>query len=276
LYICGAADYYNVETRTAGMASFVSASAFGMVAGPGLAASFSLIAPHGKITDHPSIKSSWTIETVPGWFMSILWMIYLVLNFLYFEGNPVFVCDSFCVYGLTELSSICVEPDRAKPIADVSPTKVELDNANEQVQRTAQPTQRWSGCNIPVMLSLVVLVLLKSVLEGLTSSAPTVSSYYFGWGSHASGIYLALLASLVLPVNFFIASVSRRYDDRELIIVLLGAMLVGVFGLLVYSDSSTSYSETRFICAGIIIFCSSSAVEAPTMVSCCIRLSPFN
>jgi hypothetical protein len=80
------ADYYCIETRTAGMASFVSAGAFGMAVGPALAASFSLIAPHGKIMKHPSISASWTVETAPGWFMAALWLIYLVLNYFYFEG----------------------------------------------------------------------------------------------------------------------------------------------------------------------------------------------
>ena len=126
--------------------------------------------------------------------------------------------------------------------------------------------KQFTCCNVPVLLSLMVLVLLKAVLEGLTSSTPTVGRYYFGWNSHASGIYLALMASLVLPVNYLVANISRRYDDREMILVLLGIMLAGLLGFLVYySNNGDAYSETRFICAGFIIFCSCNAIEAPTM-----------
>jgi len=71
------------------MASFVSASAFGMAIGPMLAASFSLIAPHGEIMQHPSLRRSWTVETAPGWVMAMLWLIYFVLNAIYFEGKLV-------------------------------------------------------------------------------------------------------------------------------------------------------------------------------------------
>ena len=69
------------------MASFVSSGAFGMAVGPALAASFSLIAHHGVIVDHPTLRSSWTVETVPGYFMAMAWLIYIVLFFLYFEGR---------------------------------------------------------------------------------------------------------------------------------------------------------------------------------------------
>ena len=37
-----------------------------MAIGPALAASFSLVAPHGQIMDHPSLSASWTVETAPG------------------------------------------------------------------------------------------------------------------------------------------------------------------------------------------------------------------
>lgn len=143
-----------------------------------------------------------------------------------------------------------------------------MEKTSEQSPLTeAQHNQQkqFSCCNIPVLLSLMVLILLKSVLEGLTSSTPTVGRYYFGWNSHASGIYLALMASLVLPVNYLVANVSRRYDDREMILVTLGIMLAGLFGFLVYSNNGDAYSETRFICAGFVIFCSCNAIEAPTM-----------
>jgi hypothetical protein len=170
-----------------------------------------------------------------------------------------------------------LEPDRSKPQADIAPpTNIELNKNSEQSPLTTEAVGSSSSAviqygpsrrcwNTPVLLSLIILVLLKSILEGLTSSTPTVGRYYFGWNSHASGIYLALLASLVLPVNYMVANVSRRYDDREMIVVTLGVMLAGVIGFLVYSHDGVSYSETRYICAGFIIFCSCNAIEAPTM-----------
>lgn len=184
--------------------------------------------------------------------------------------------DVHCALPITEYIP-SIEPDRSKPQTESAvPTNIELEKADEQSPLTTDAhhgsfpiihnmPRRWSCCNIPVLLSLMVLVLLKSTLEGLTSSTPTIGRYYFGWNSHASGIFLALMASLVLPVNFMVANISRRYDDRELIVGILGAMLVGIVGFLVYSHDGEAYSETRFICAGFIIFCSCNAIEAPTM-----------
>lgn len=228
--------------------------------------------------DHPSLSASWTVETVPGWFMAAMWMIYFVLNFFYFEGKlssspyapgPQLRCFDTSILLLSE-------PDRSKPQTEV-PASIELEKAGEQsplttvAQHNSLPViiqnipRRWSCCNTPVLLSLLVLVLLKSILEGLTSSTPTVGRYYFGWNSHASGIYLAFISSLVLPVNYLVANVSRRYDDREMILGILGVMLAGILGFLVYSHDGIAYSETRFICSGFIIFCSCNAIEAPTM-----------
>jgi len=105
--------------------------------------------------------------------------------------------------------------------------------------------------------------LLKTVLEGISSSAPTLSRYYFGWGVHASSMYLALLSSCFLPTNFAIAHISRALDDRELILVTLVAMLGGLLGFLVYSGE---YQEIRLITFGLVTFVACNALEGPTMV----------
>jgi hypothetical protein len=122
-----------------------------------------------------------------------------------------------------------------------------------------------TSVNIPVLISMILICLLKTVLEGLSSSAPTISRHYFGWGVHSSGIYLAVQASFVLPTTFFISQISRKHDDRELILGTLLVMCVGILGFLVYSDGG--YSESRFIFFGIVIFSACNALEVPTMVS---------
>ena len=122
-----------------------------------------------------------------------------------------------------------------------------------------------TSVNIPVLITMILIALLKTVLEGLSSSAPTISRHYFGWGVHSSGIYLAIQASFVLPTTFFISQISRKHDDRELILGILLVMVVGILGFLVYGDGG--YSESRFIFFGIVIFSACNALEVPTMVS---------
>lgn len=251
------ADYYSIEDRTSGMADFVSASAFGMAVGPGLAALLSIVAPSER-----SGNSWWTIETAPGYTMFVLWAVYLTLNILFFEepdrengssNNNVVQADSN-----RKEDEKGEEKSSAEKAPLIKPTK---DSISFEAPKEFQD----SRCNIPVLVSLFLLVLLKSIVEGLTSSTPTISRYYFGWGVHANGIYLAGLASLMLPASFVIAQVSRKYDDRELIIVTLVIMLCGILGFLEYDSTSENYSETRFIMFGFVMFVSCSCLEGPTM-----------
>lgn len=182
------------------------------------------------------------------------------------------------------------EPERANPIETKPPSiskEIQLVNGgplpnesnaekkpllsleasnSKDVKCFESETVLRSCGNVPVLISLMLIVLLKAVLEGLSSSAPTVSRYYFGWGVHANGIFLAVLASCVLPTNIFVAHISRRFDDRELITATLVVMLVGILGVLNYGEGSR-YSEARFVLFGLIIFVSCNALEGPTMVS---------
>ena len=200
--------------------------------------------------------------------MFVLWCIYLVLNILFFE-EPDRV-------GLSSSSKAQPIKSRDKrttnalsPLLASTQTKHgALSLGSEKaVDVMQQPDKKHSllkscGRNIPVIMSLVLLVLLKSVLEGLSSSAPSVSKYYFSWGVHASGIFLALLAAFVLPINIIVAYVSRRYDDRELILASLVVMLVGI---LVFMVNGKDYSELQFVLGGIIMFVSANSLEGPTM-----------
>eukprot|EP00584_Thalassiosira_punctigera_P006648 CAMPEP_0172540916 /NCGR_PEP_ID=MMETSP1067-20121228/11820_1 /TAXON_ID=265564 ORGANISM="Thalassiosira punctigera, Strain Tpunct2005C2" /NCGR_SAMPLE_ID=MMETSP1067 /ASSEMBLY_ACC=CAM_ASM_000444 /LENGTH=900 /DNA_ID=CAMNT_0013326849 /DNA_START=131 /DNA_END=2833 /DNA_ORIENTATION=+ len=259
------ADYYSIEERTLGMANFVSASAFGMALGPGLASALSFVAP----SDLSNANSLWTIETAPGYVMFVLWAIYLVCNMMFFE-EPERISHSATnassraqpTGGGSQDTKVAVSEN--SPLLDAPKNDVASSSVEAKDRQHLHPLFGCCG-NIPVLISLELLVLLKSVIEGVSSSAPTVSRYYFGWGVHASGIYLALLASFVLPTSFLVAYISRRFDDRELILGSLVMMFVGILGFMVYSEDGEGYSEVRFIFFGLVAFVSSNALEGPTM-----------
>lgn len=258
------ADYYSIEDRTSGMADFVFFSALGMTAGPAIAASLAIIAP----SKQSLTNSWWTIETAPGYVMFVLWSICLVCNLIFFEepdrnttgSEPAASNPSSKEQAVTNKGSTCdasVKKSLLVSVKEFNPLKL-----------------LKSSCNIPVMISIALLALLKSILEGLSSSASTISRHYFGWGVHSSGIYLAVQASFVLPTTLFISQISRKNDDRELILGTLVVMFVGICGFLVFPENVPfltgehgGYSETRFIMFGIIIFSACNALEVPTMVS---------
>lgn len=225
------------------VADFVSASALGMAVGPGLAAFLSYVAPSGG--RHAS--TLWTVETAPGYVMFLLWCVYLVANILFFEEpDRVTVAKE-------EKAATSDERAPLKPN-----TGINMDE--EQCTKTAKRSFSFGG--VPVVVSLLLLVLLKAVLEGLTSSTPTVSRYYFHWDVNTCGTYLAILASLMIPANYVVATVSRRFDDREIILAMLVMMAVGIAGFMTYAGSD---GEASFICFSLIIFVSCNALEGPTM-----------
>ena len=195
------ADYYNIEQRTAGMADFVSASAAGMAVGPGLAALLSFVAPTGK----SNAGRIWTVETSPGYVMFILWVIYLCGNILFFEEpdrmQKIFAKEEKVQQGESRT------PDERTPLTS-SNSSISMDKIEEPCGHLQRLKNSFlSFGSIPVFVCLLLLVLLKAVLEGLTSSTPTVSRFYFAWGVHTCGSFLAILASLMIPANMIVAHV---------------------------------------------------------------------
>lgn len=239
------ADYYNLEERTAGMAVFVSASALGMALGPGLAAFLSYVAPAGG---HHAGRW-WTVETAPGYVMFIFWCLYLFANIIFFEEPD-------------RVQQTVVKEEKAATSDERAPLKSNTGINIDEEPCTKAAKRSFSFGGVPVFVSLLLLVLLKAVLEGLTSSTPTVSRFYFDWDVNLCGTYLAILASLMIPANYVVATVSRRFDDREIILAMLIMMAVGIAGFMTYAGSD---GETSFICFSLIIFISCNALEGPTM-----------
>lgn len=226
--------------------------------------------------------------------MFVLWSIYLGCNLMFFEepdrnneSDETPTASSSKVQ--LRPSDTATKPSENSPLlnpASASSSKVQVLTGGPSdasimpsekrplldIASVFRTTGKWqpmkllrSSVNIPVVITMILLAILKLILEGLSSSAPTISRHYFGWGVHSSGIYLAVQASLVLPTTFFISQISRKHDDRELIIGTLLVMFVGILGFLVYGERG--YSESRFIFFGIVIFGACNALEVPTMVS---------
>lgn len=52
-------------------------------------------------------------------------------------------------------------------------------------------------------------------MEILLSESSVVTQYYFGWGTRAVALFLALLGLTVLPVNWVVGSyASNIFQDR--------------------------------------------------------------
>ncbi|KAL9186431.1 hypothetical protein ACHAXT_005669 [Thalassiosira profunda] len=237
------ADTFSRRERTAASAAFVTAGALGMACGPALAAILSRLSysPDGEL---------WTAETSPGWVMLFLWSAFLVSAFLFFE-----------------------EPDRShlfgkKTVLELATTSGEkqlLLGDVQSISETESNLKRPLYKNIPVMTTLWIYFILKLVLECLMSSCPSLTKFYFGWTAQSTGMFLAFLGLLMFPANIFVARLSHRFEDRELIQSSLLAILCSIMGFLAYNPLPGAYPVKRYIFFGICIFISVNSLEGPNM-----------
>jgi hypothetical protein len=112
------------------------------------------------------------------------------------------------------------------------------------------------------MTTFLIYCALKMVLESSLSSASTLTSLYFGWSAQFVGLYLSALGLLMLPANLVVAYLARSYDDRELILGMLGIMLAGCLAVMKYSEV---YTEGQYVLGSVILFISATALEGPNM-----------
>lgn len=234
------ADAFSRNERTAASAAFVTAGALGLAAGPALAVVADQLTPN-QITEG---EEWWTAETAPGWIMVVLWSAFLVTAFLHFE-EP--------------------EPRGSAKIelpALVSEVQPLITNGNvKQIfeEKVLPPLYK----NAAVMTSLAIYFVLKLVLECLLSSTATVTSFYFHWNATQVGLFLAVLGLLIFPANLIVAIISRRHEDREIVIATELIILVGT--VLIFGYFTDSYSVYQYIAASLFCFLGTNMLEAPSM-----------
>lgn len=244
------ADSYSYSERTAASAAFVTASAAGMATGPALASILHLVTK-----DSSSVY--WQPENAPGWLMFTAWVVFLVCLICKFEDPPRHQLKTESV-GTRKNHMGSKEERRSLLESNDSVTVEELNNDDDD---EAVP----SCCNIPVIITLIVYMVLKMVLEAVLSSESNLTALYFGWKGNIMGVHLMLLALLILPVNFGVALLARSYFDRELIIGLLVAMLGGCVIIYQYQDSPEDYTLWQYLIGSAVLFVCASALEAPNM-----------
>ena len=234
------ADTYSYEERTAASATFVTAGALGMAAGPAIASCLHLV-----VSTSGSNNLFWQVENAPGVFMFVVWLLFLLCMIVYFEDPPK---KRYQV--TTPALDGTIGDGEAEPLlADASPTEV-------------VPTTPPMWKNIPVMLTLFLYFVLKLNLEAVLSAAANVTELYFGWDPSVVGLFLAGLGLLMLPANIVIAYLSRTHDDRDLILGLVAMMFLGCILIVQYFPV---YTGAQYIIASVILFVSSTALEGPNM-----------
>ena len=73
--------------------------------------------------------------------------------------------------------------------------------------------------------------------EVLLTSIPIVTMYGFEWRGWATGIYLAFLNIIMIPVTIVMAKIHHRINDRTFILIALTLCTVASFMQISYGGS---------------------------------------
>ncbi|KAJ0411381.1 hypothetical protein ATCC90586_004367 [Pythium insidiosum] len=250
------ADNYSREERTQASAMFVTASALGMAAGPALAAALDY-AP-----DFTLFGVQVTTETAPGYLMFVFWLVYLVATLVWFE-EPERQPPSDRLYPYIEHRQSLIRASATSMEHGKTGEKTPLlPSTTHHAHAHAAPPLSSLWHNVPVVATLLIYIVLKLVLECLLTASSTIGQYYFKWNSTDAGLYLAMLGLLMFPTNVVVSWLCVRYEDRELILMSEGLMLVGVAVIVRYT---ASYSVVQFVLGGVIIFISTNVLEGVNM-----------
>jgi len=234
------ADTFSRADRTAASAAFVSAGALGMAAGPAIA-SFLHVLSENSLTPY------WQVENSPGWFMFVLWTVFLFMLIFFFEDPPKRK-DPVVVEMTGEKKPLLATNGDGKTSGILS-----MDEAEED-----PPIYK----NVPVIVTFLIYFVLKLLLECVLSSTGMLTVYYFGWNGTISGIYLATLGLTMLPANFVVSRLSRSYEDRE---IIMGMQVIMVLGCVIIIKYGGAYTALQYLAGSVILFLSTNMLEGPNM-----------
>ncbi|KAL6322591.1 hypothetical protein AAG906_009905 [Vitis piasezkii] len=255
-------DCVPLKLRMQASAGFVSASALGMACGPALACLFQ--------TNFKIYKITFNDNTLPGWFMVLAWLVYLLWLWISFrepfheakeniaplEVNAALLVNEAVENGLTQpllLNSKAKEEDEDQ----------ECDGAEEDSNEIQKPVTSlvlaYRLLTPSVKVQLYIYFMLKYAMEVLLAGSSVITTYYFVWSTRHVAIFLACLGLTVLPVNMVVGSyISNMFEERQ---VLLASEIMVCIGTLLSFNVVIPYSVLQYVGSGLITFVSAEVLE---------------
>ncbi|KAJ6943378.1 SPX domain-containing membrane protein [Populus alba x Populus x berolinensis] len=257
-------DCVPLKIRMQASAGFVSASALGMACGPALAG---LLQTNFKI-----YKLTFNQETLPGWVMSLAWLLYLVWLWISFREPCLETEESSAAQESTTepVENDALEKGLKKPLLLNSEDKQETEDGDGEFDGSdgAPEESRGPATSIgsayklltpSVKVQLLIYFMLKYAMEVLLSESSVVTTYYFGWSTSSVAIFLACLGLTVLPVNIAVGSyISNMFEDRQ---ILLASEIMVCIGILLSFHIISPYTVPQYVCSGLIMFVSAEVLE---------------
>ncbi|XP_031493932.1 SPX domain-containing membrane protein OsI_21475-like [Nymphaea colorata] len=258
-------DCVPVKIRMQASAAFVSASALGMACGPALAGLLQTNFKFYVVTINAS--------TLPGWFMSLAWLIYLCWLWISFK-EPVYESQqSNSANNSSTVTAIVVhssgnglaQPLLSSSTVEEKPQKEdqEFDDSEEAPEESHKPaTTIGSAYRLltpSVKVQLLIYFMLKYAMEVLLSESSVVATFYFNWSTSKVALFLACLGFTVLPVNIVVGTyISNLFEERQL---LLASEIFVLIGIIMSFNIAIPYSVPQYVSSALITFVSAEVLE---------------
>ncbi|XP_047150431.1 SPX domain-containing membrane protein At4g22990-like [Vigna umbellata] len=248
------------KLRMQASAGFVSASALGMACGPALACLLQ--------TDFRIYKLTMNQDTLPGWVMSLSWLIYLLWLWICFKEPAHENEANLVLYEATTGPAIhvAVENEPTQPLLMNSEEKEhdeegeeENDNAEETKKPVTSIVVAYKLLTPSVKVQLFVYFMLKYAMEIVLAESSLITEYYFIWSTSNVSIFLACLGLTVLPVNIVVGNyISNMFEERQ---ILLTSEIMVCIGLLLSFHIMIPYSVTQYVGSALLTFVSAEVLE---------------
>ncbi|XP_047061792.1 SPX domain-containing membrane protein OsI_17046 isoform X1 [Lolium rigidum] len=254
-------DCVPLKTRLQASAGFVSASALGMACGPGLA---------GFLQTKFTIYSlTFNQSTLPGWLMSISWLLYLVWLWFSFKEPEHFAkaaASAAASESIGHQESANLEEGLAQPLLIAEDRMDENSEDNDDTtdsQKSHEPATSFVSAykllTPSVKVQLLIYFMLKYAMEILLSESSVITTYYFNWDTSAVAIFLAILGLTVLPVNALVGSyVTNWFEDRQ---ILLASEIMVLIGIIMSFRYTPHYSIPQYVSSALITFVFAEVLE---------------
>ncbi|XP_010523060.1 PREDICTED: SPX domain-containing membrane protein At4g22990-like [Tarenaya hassleriana] len=251
-------DCVPLKFRMKASAAFVSASALGMACGPALACLFQ--------TNFKIFNLTFNEDTLPGWFMALAWLFYLLWLWMSFK-EPVREIKEGVVPQEGPSAKYTFKKNLEAPLLLQAEAKQEMSNEDEDCEEDSEEdhepvTSLVSAYRIlspSVKVQLFVYFMLKYAMEILLAECSVVSTYYFEWPTKTVAVFLGFLGLTVLPVNVIVGHyISNMFEERQ---VVVASEIMLCIGILFSFNVFVPYTVIQYIGSAFVTFVSAEVLE---------------
>ncbi|XP_056693532.1 SPX domain-containing membrane protein At4g22990 isoform X1 [Spinacia oleracea] len=253
------------KLRMKASAGFVTASALGMACGPALACLFQVKFKFFRLTFND--------DTLPGWFMALAWLVYLVclcisfkeppkpeFNILSQESNRGQKTHNTAENGLEQP---LLEGSEEKKQDDDDEDDQDYDQNDDDSEENHKPATSivaaYRLLTPSVKAQLLIYFMLKYAMEILLAESSVITGYYFKWSTSSVALFLACLGLTVLPVNVLVGNyISNMFEERQ---VLLTSEIIVCIGIVLSFKVGFPYSVPQYVISAVITFVSAEVLE---------------